>query len=328
MELKQGIGKKLSVGGGLRVENFGLTRKTTVATPKSNNYFNLFPSLNAIYRFNPDMNLIATYARKIGIPSYSQFDPNNSGYYDTYNSTSGNPLLDPNFFSNIEVKFSVFDYLQLSVNYSHSQTLNISELVAEPNSLQSVQTFRTYHNVNVMSQFFSLPLPFGIFKEGLAFFDKAIDIDKINFLYLYTERTKTSISGMEYTTPNKATWNHGLYSQFILPLGIRMNVEYYITLKGTYQIYLLTKPRSAMEVVFTKDFFDKKLKTSLSFEDVFNTYQTTVEIAYPNINIANYSKDDTRIIWFKVSYAFGKYEKPASEGLNIEPGGGMDGLLK
>jgi hypothetical protein len=124
-------------------------------------------------------------------------------------------------------------------------------------------------------------------------------------------------------------WNHGVYSQFILPAGIRMNVDYSFGTKGTYQIYQLTKPRSSLEFVFTKDFFEKKLKTSLSFEDIFNTYQMTVQTAYPNLNIANYSKDDTRIIWFKVSYSFGKYEKPQSDGPNINPGGpSMDGLVK
>lgn len=329
VELKKGIGKKLSMGGGLRAENFSLTRKSTGTTSKSNHYFNFFPSLNAIYRFNPDMNLIATYSRKIGIPSYSQFDPNNSGYYDNYNSTAGNLLLNPNFFSNVEVKFTVFDYLQLSVNYSHSQTLNLSEMVVQPNSLQALQTFRTYHNVNMLTYFFSLPVPFGIFKEGMEFFNKAIDIDKINFVYLYAERTKTSVSGLEYTSPNKAMWNYGAYSQFILPAKIRMNIDYSIGTKGTYQIYQLTKPRSSLEFVFTKDFFEKKLKTSLSFEDIFNRYQMTVHTSYPNLNLANYSKDDTRIIWFKVSYSFGKYEKPQSDGPNINTGSpGMDGLGK
>jgi len=331
VELKKGIGKKISIGGGLRAENFNLNRKSTYTAPKSNHYFNFFPSLNAIYRISPDINLIATYARKIGIPSYSQFDPNNSGYYDNYNSSSGNPLLNPNFFSNVEVKFTVFDYLELSVDYSHSQTLNISELIVEPNSLQTVQTFRTYNNVNALTYFFSIPIPFGMFKEGLEFFNKAIDIDKINYMYLYTERTKTTVSDLEYTTPNKAMWNYGVSSQFILPLGIRMNVDYYIAMKGTYQIYQLTKPRSALEVVFTKDFLNKKLKTSLSFEDIFNTYQTTVQISYPNLNLVNYSKDDTRIIWFKVSYSFGRYEKMESDGPNIDKNGGdqnMDGLLK
>ncbi len=329
IEAKKGI-KKLSVGAGLRVENFTLNRRSTVTPKSKNSYFNFFPSLNAIYRFNPDMNLIATYSRKIGIPSYNQFDPNNSGYYDSYSSSAGNMLLSPNFYDNMEMKFSVFDYLQFSVNYSHSQTLNLFELSAQPNTLQTVQTFKTYHNVNFLTYFMSIPVPFGMFKDGLKFFDQQIDIDKINFLYLYAERTKTHVSGLNYIDQNKPVWNYGVYSQFILPLQIRMNVDYYIGTRGMSQIFYLTKPRSSLEVVFTKDFMKKKLKTSLSFEDIFNTSQSSLRTAYQNLNLEHYSKDDTRIIWLKLSYSFGKYEDAQSDldldrNKNLNPN---DGLIK
>lgn len=325
IEMKKGFGKKFSVGGGLRAENFNLDRKSTVTLQKRNNYFNFFPAVNAIYRFSPDMNMIATYSRKISIPSYNQFDPNNSGYYDNYNTAAGNILLSPNFYDNMELKFSIFEYLQLSMNYSHSKTLNLFEITAEPNSIQTVQTFRTYEDVNVLSYFMSLPVPFGIFKEGMNFFNKAIDIDKISFLYLYAGRTKTMISGMEYINPNRARWNYGVYSQFILPLDIRMNIDYYIGTKGTYQIYDFTRPISSLEVIFTKSFLNKKLKASLAFEDIFNTSQSTIQTAYQNVNLQNYSKDDTRIIWMKLSYSFGRFEKNDNDLPDFNKGGQNSG---
>jgi iron complex outermembrane receptor protein len=319
VEVKKEI-RKLAVGAGLRVENFNLEGRSTATPVSKNNYFNFFPSGNAIYRFSPDMNLIATYSRKISIPSYSQFDPNNTGYYDNYSTSAGNLLLRPNFYNNLEMKFSVFDYLQLSVDFSHAPTLNLFEMTVLPNTLQTVQTYRTYHNVNSLTYFLSVPVPFGMFREGLQFFEKAIDIDQISFLYLYAERTKTSISGLKYIDPNKAVWNYGVYSQFMLPFRIRMNVDYYFGSKGMSQIYYFTKPRTALEVVFTKDFLKKKLKASLSFEDIFNTLQTNLRSAYPNLNLEHYSKEDTRIIWIKLSYAFGKYEKPDSN-LDLDKGG-------
>ena len=320
IDIKKGLGKKLSTGVGLRAENFNLDRKSTVTSQNRTNYFNFFPAANAIYRFNPDMNFIATYSRKISIPSYNQFDPNNSGYYDSYSSEAGNIFLKPNFYDNVEVKFTVFDYLQLSANYSHSQTINLFELSAQPGSLQTIQTFKTYNNVNVLTYFFSIPVPFGIFKEGLNFFNNAIDIDKINFVYLYTERTKTSVSDLTYLAPNKAMWNHGLYSQFILPFEIRMNIDYYFGTKGTYQIWNYTRPRSALEIVFTKEFLNKKLRTTLSFEDIFNTNQATLQTNYSNVNLNHYSKNDTRVVWFKIAYSFGQYDK-SSAGLDIDKGG-------
>ncbi|WP_430403912.1 TonB-dependent receptor domain-containing protein [Fluviicola sp.] len=313
VELKKRLGKKVSIGAGVRAENFSLTRSSNITVSAQNNYFNFFPSFNAIYRISSDINLIGTYSRKIGIPNFSQFDPNNSGYYDTYNSSTGNTQLKPNFYDNAELKFTVFDYLQLSVDYTHSGSLNLSEIVVQPNSLQSVQTFKTYNNVNTVSYFMSLPVPFGIFKKGLKFFDEPVEIDKISFMYLYGEFTKTQISGYNYLERNKGIWTAGVYSQFILPWKIRMNVDYYISAKGNYQIYQFIKNRSALEVVFSREFYDKKLKTSLSFEDIFNTDQSTTRLAFQNLNMDSYSKNDTRIIWFKVSYSFGRYEKPESD---------------
>jgi iron complex outermembrane receptor protein len=328
VEMKKEI-RKLGLGAGLRVENFNLDGRSTATAASKNNYFNFFPSGNAIYRFSPDMNLIATYSRKISIPSYGQFDPNNSGYYDNYSASAGNLLLQPNFYNNLEMKFSVFDYLQLSVDFSNAPTLNLFELTVQPNTLQTVQTYKTYHNVNSLTYFLSIPVPFGLFREGMQFFEKAIDIDQISFLYLYAERTKTSVSGINYIDPNKAVWNYGVYSQFMLPFRIRMNVDYYFGSKGMSQIYYFTRPRPALEVVFTKDFLKKKLKTSLSFEDIFNTSQTNLRSAYANLNLVHYSKEDTRIIWIKLSYAFGKYEKATADpdfgkgGQGVSPNEGL-----
>lgn len=329
IEVKKTI-KKLSLGAGLRAENFQLTpRGTTIPTAITTNYFNFFPSFNGIYRFNRDMNLIASYSRKIGIPHYSQFDPNNSsGDYDAYNTSAGNPLLKPNFYSNSEVKFTAFDYFQLSVDHSYSTSLNLNEIVVAPNSLQVTNTFRTYNNIQTLSYNLAIPIPFGIFTQGLAFFDQALDVDKLNFMYLYAERTSTKIAGYNYVNDNKPQWNMGVYSQFILPWKVRMNIDYYVGTKGTYLIYELTKNNSALEFVFSREFMDKKWKTSLSFEDIFNTSQYTGRSSFKNIDFNNYNKDDTRVIWFKVSYSFGKYEKPESDEEIGPIGGGNENAVE
>lgn len=326
IEAKKDI-KKLAVNLGFRVENFTLNRKTSVSKTENNNYLNIFPSVHAIYRFDPDMNMVGSYSRKIAVPSYREFDPNNSGYYDNYNSNSGNLLLQPNFFDNFELKFSIFDYLQLSVNYSHSQTYNIDSYKTPPNSLQSIHTYQTYHNVNSLNYFFSIPIPFGVFKEGLAYFNNSIDIEQINYMYLYTERSKTSITDYDYLSTNKAVWNHGVSSQFILPYKTRLNVDYWVGTKGTFQIYEITRIQSALEIVISKDFLKKKLKTSISFQDILNQNQFTSKISFENLNLSFYNKNDTRIIWFKIAYTFGKFENESNES-GIEEKSSKDNIPK
>lgn len=322
VDLKKKLGKKVSLGAGLRAENFTLRRASNVTSTAVNRYFNFFPSFNAIYRMNSLVNVIGTYSRKIGIPGFSQYDPNNSGYYDPFSSSSGNTQLKPNFYDNAQFKITFFDYAQFSVNFTHSQFLNLGEVVAQPNSLQTVQTFRTYKDVNSINYFVALPVPFVLFTKGLKFMDEPVEVDKMSFLYLYSSFTKTRIPDYNYVNPNKGMWTAGVYSQFILPWKIRLNVEYYITGKGNYQIYEFVRNRSALDVTFSREFYDKKLKASVSFEDIFNKDQSNNRVSFPNIQMNSYSKQDTRIIWFKVSYSFGRVEKNDSEGLNLPNVGG------
>jgi hypothetical protein len=322
VDLKKKLGKKVSIGAGLRAENFGLNRTSNVSASAANNYFNLFPSFNAIYRMNSLVNVIGTYSRKIGIPNFTQFDPNNSGYYDPFTSSSGNTQLKPNFYDNAQFKITFFDYAQLAVNFTHSQFLNLNEVVVEPNSVQTVQTYRTYSNVNSLNYFFALPVPFALFTKGLKFMDEPVDVEKMSFLYIYSSYTKTSIAGYNYVNQNKGMWTLGVYSQFILPWKIRMNIDYNITSKGNYQIYEFVRNRSGFDVILSREFQDKKWKTSISFEDIFNTDQSNARVSFPNIHMNSYSKQDTRIIWFKLSYSFGRVEKNDSEGLNLPNVGG------
>ncbi|MDR0802410.1 TonB-dependent receptor domain-containing protein [Fluviicola sp.] len=327
LDLKKKFGKKVSVGFGVRAENFRVKRSSNITASLENNYFNLFPSFNAIYRINSFINLIGTYSRKIGIPSFSQYDPNNSGYYDPFSSSTGNTELKPNFYDNAQFKFTVFDYMQFSVNMSHSQYLNLTEMIVAPNSLQMVQTYKTYNNVNSINYFLAVPVPFAFFTKGLKFLNEPVEVDKMSFLYLYGSYTKTAISGYNYLNPNRGMWTFGVYSQFILPWKIRMNIDYYLIGKGNYQIYEFTRNRSSFDVVFSREFYDKKLKTSLSFEDIFNMDRTNTRVSFPNIRMDGYSKADTRIIWFKVAYSFGRVEKNESEGISLpEKSGGAAGM--
>lgn len=327
LDLKKKLGKKVSIGAGLRAENFTLKRSSNLSTPLKNNYFNFFPSFNAIYKVTPMVNIIGTYSRKIGIPSFTQYDPNNAGYYDSFSSTSGNTALKPNFYDNAQFKVTFLDYAQFSINYTHSQFLNLSEVRVEPNSLQMVQSFQTYNNVSSMNYFLAVPVPLVLFTKGFKFLDEPIEVDKMSFVYLYGSFTKTAISGYNYVNRNKGMWTMGAYAQIVLPWKIRLNIDYYLTSRGTYQIYEFVKNRSAFDVIVSREFYEKKLKVSLSIEDIFNMDQTNSRVSFPNIHMNNYSKQDTRIMWFKISYSFGKVEKNESNGLglpdNPTPNGGM-----
>jgi iron complex outermembrane recepter protein len=319
VEWKQRFGKKLSLTAGLRAEDFSLEGKIGDNVLLKRHYFNLFPSVHMLYRVVPEMiNFTASYSRKINLPGYGQFDPNISGYYDNYTASSGNTALEPNFFHRSNAKITVFDYLQISVTHSLSNSINLSEITADSNSYFINQTQRTYKNVQAFSYFFALPVPFGFFKQGMGFFEQAIDVDAISFVYLYAEGNRTIIPGYEYVNGNKSYWVIGAYSQFILPYKIRMNVEYNYTMRGMFQLTETTKPIHDVEIVLSREFSDKKWRVSLTLQDVFNSNANYARTSYAPLTINSYYKQDTRVLWIRVARSFGRYERPS-----LGDGGGI-----
>ena len=322
-ELKKGFGKKFFVTAGVRAEDYLLTFKNMYDSTIRRSYLNIFPSVHLLYSIIPEIKLFANYSRKINMPSASQFDPNLSGYYDSYSSSSGNSELKPNFYNQGELKLTIFDYMELSVNVSHATTEVLNEITVNPNSLVANSTFRTYNNVTNINYFMSLPVPFGLFTKGMKFFDENIDVDNISFMYLYANCSKTNIPGYNYLNGNKGLWSFGVYSQFMLPWKLRLNVEFNYTKKGSYQIYYINRANSGLEFVLSREFYDRKLRASVSFQDIFNQTQYTVLMSYNNLNVNAYSKNDTRILWFKLSYTFGRVEKN-SEGMDLPSKPNMD----
>lgn len=308
-ELKKGFGKKINVTLGARLENYNLQFKDLNDSLIKRNYLNIFPSVHAMYLFTNDIRFYTSYSRKIYMPSAYQFDPNMSGYYDAYSTSSGSSQLKPNFYNQAQAKLTIFDYMELSVNVSHASSEVLNEVSVLPNSLITNSTYRTYSNITSVSYFMSLPVPFGVFTKGMKFFEENVDVDNISFLYLYADCNKTQIPGYNYVNGNKALWSYGVYSQFMLPWKLRLNVDVSYTAKGSYQLYYMAKANSGIEFVLSREFQDRKWKTSLSFQDIFNKTQNTVLIAYNNLNIHSYSKSDTRILWFKLSYTFGRVEQ-------------------
>ncbi|MFN5417765.1 MAG: TonB-dependent receptor domain-containing protein [Flavobacteriia bacterium] len=310
-EYKRRIKKSIAVTLGLRAEDFSFKGMQNENTLISRNFLNLYPSVHTLYRISPDMNLMINYSRKINLPNYGMYDPNLNGYYDSYTQNSGNNKLDPNFLHRSQAKLSIFEYCQLSLTHTFSNSINLTDVTVDSSSFAVNYTFKTYNNVQSFSGFFSLPVPFGFFTQGLDFFRQAINVDEISFMYLYTNCNKTTIPGYNYINKNKALWSFGVYSQFILPFKIRLNLEYNFTAKGTDFIAQYTQNIHDFEAVLSREFYQNKWRVSATFQDVFNKNRTIYGTIFNPLTTQNYSKWDTQVLWLKIAYSFGKYERPS-----------------
>lgn len=305
-ELKKKFGK-LSVTAGLRMEDLSYKSKVAETGVKVDKHINnFFPTFHTLYELASELNLIGSYTRKINVPPYSQLDPNNSGYFDSFTSSTGNQFLNPNFHDNYSFKISAFNYLQLGVNYSYAKNVNLEIFDSQENSLFTQRTFKTFKNINQYGIYTTVPIPFGLITQGKDFFKKTLDIDKLSGIYFYGSYNNHKISDYVYNFERKPLWVFSIMSQFILPFDLKLNLTYFNLSKGTYGIYDIQKPIKNLNLDLTRKFLNNKLTASISIQDMLNQNEINAFVPSTYINSNFHQKADTRVFWFKLSYNFGK----------------------
>ncbi len=306
-EVKKQI-RRLSLNAGLRYESFRIISGTgNNHSAYNQNISNLFPSANILYEMNRAMNLSVSYTRKIEQPGYEELDPNLKGYFDSYTNVQGNPALRPNYYNNFESKLTLFKYVYFGFNYSKSKSENL--LVQEnTGNFKTTQTYKVFEGLKNTGFTFGMPLPFAVFSEGLNFFKKNINIDRTNFLYFTAGYNLYRINNAEeYISSFTPSFSYNVYSQIILPLDIKLGLNYAHAGKGTFQIYQVNKPVQRLDFTLSRSFLNKSLKVTFSARDILNTVELNVLTHARNIS-ADYSVlRDTRSFRIGLSYNFGKF---------------------
>jgi iron complex outermembrane receptor protein len=321
--------KKFNFTLGLRYENFHIERNastTTSAVKYTNN--NLFPNVSALYEVTDQINVSASYSRKIAQPNYNVLDPNASNGRDLYNNSQGNVFLKPTFYDNYEFKVSAFQFVQIGTNYTVAKDNNLFLLNANPGELVSTQTFQQFDKFKTLSAFLSFPIPIDYFTKDKAEFQKRMNnMDKMNYVFVNVNYIKSLTEGYNFSFKNEPVWNFSAEAQFILPWDIKNNMSYFILPGGTWEIYKIEKPIQEFDISFSRDFMNKKLKIGLHCFDVFNQNEINALVSSTNLQTQFYQKPDTRTFRFSLTYNFGnlKLEKEDTN-INVDKvnqGGGM-----
>lgn len=325
--------KKFSLTAGLRFEDYKVDRLAIQDGTETEVDFtnsNFFPNASAMYEFSENMNLSASYSKKIFQADYNVLDPNNFANFDQYNTSQGNPFLDPAFFDNFELKLTAFQFVSLGGNYTIARDRNNFIFTAEPGELVSNQTFQQFDKVKTMSLFASFPLPLDYFFKSKEEFQKRMNnMDKMNYIFFNVNYIKTTTEGYDFSFENKPIWNYSAQAQFILPWDIKNSMSYFILPKGTWEIYQITKPIQQFDISLNKDFMNKRLKIGLHCFDVFNSNEVNALISSPNLETKFYQKQDSRTFRISLTYNFGDLSlKKENTNINIEKTNSGGGFLK
>lgn len=325
--------KKFNFTAGLRFEDYKVDRIAVQEGDETKVNFkntNFFPNVSAMYEINENMNLSASYSKKIQQADYNVLDPNNFANFDQYNTSQGNPFLDPTFFDNFELKLNAFQFVSLGGNYTIAKDINRFIINAEPGELVSNQTFQQFDKTKTLSFFASFPVPLDYFFKSKEEFQKRMNnMDNMNYIFFNLNYIKVATEGYDFSFKNKPVWNYSAQAQFILPWGIKNSMSYFILPKGTWEIYQITKPIQQFDISFNKEFMNKNLKIGLHCFDVFNTNEINALISSTNLETKFRQKPDTRTFRISLTYNFGDLSlKKENTEINIEKNQSGGGFMK
>lgn len=313
--------KKFNFTAGIRFENFDVEREASVTADKitfSNARF--FPNASLGYQLSEQINLNASYSKKVSQPGYFLIDPNNSSNFNRYNTSTGNPELEPIYFDNFGFKITAMQYVSLGANYTVADNDTQFLFSAEDGELVSNRTFASFDKIKTFSAFLNFPIPLDYFFKSKEEFAKRMnEIDKMNYIFVGVNYVKMTTDGFDFSFNNKGIVNFGLQSQIHLPWGIVNNMNYFILPKGNWEIYRIEKPIQQFDISFNKDFLDKKLKVGFHVFDVFNANEVNALVEGRNLRTYFYEKNDSRTFRISLTYNFGnlKLEKENTD-INVE----------
>jgi len=143
-----------------------------------------------------------------------------------------------------------------------------------------------------------------------------MDINKMSFLYFYIAYNRQIIKDYVYSNgSSNPFWVFVVNSQIVLPLQLRLNMQYFYLTKGTYQIYQVEHPIQYWLVDLSRKFLKDNLELTVeATEDV----KQHISFNTPNLKTNFSNKNDGLIFWFKLTYRFGTFKSKEETQIDTE----------
>ncbi|MGI4736525.1 MAG: TonB-dependent receptor domain-containing protein [Janthinobacterium lividum] len=283
--------QKLAVQLGLRSEytrTLG-TSRTTQASNR-NNYFQLFPTVYAQYKFSPAYQLNLSYSRRIERPAYSSLNPFLS-YQSQYFSNQGNPFLLPSFTDAVEWT-NVFAH-ELSV----APFFNYTRQFASEYPLQNLATRETTYTYGNLGYAYN----YGVTVIAPFALGKRWKVD--NNLTVY-EQAFHSTYAAEPQHHRLLVYNLSVTNSFTLTPHLTAQLSGYYN-SPTIQGFYRSVSYYALNAGATLKLLDNKAILSLSLADLLYTERGAADVHYASQDFGFYRRNDTRLLRLSFTYKLG-----------------------
>lgn len=286
---------KKTIQAGLRIEHsiFNSQLKRTGNTFEQE-YFSLFPSVNALFTISRHQSIQVGYSRRISRPSFSQINPFVS-MVDRFNYRVGNPGLRPEFINSFEASY------QLQRSFSLLSTLFVRT------SANSITQFAQLDSDSVRKQ---------SWENGGHFFSGGLESTLSGDLlkrYWKINASSTLLYSSLQPGNNKttSTTNSGFVHTFKLFNNFTLFKDVYFQLAGFYTSGLLglqgkIDPILYADMAIRKSFAKGKVNLNVQVLDIFNTKNFNLNLYNPLFTINSFNKRESRIVYFGISFLFSK----------------------
>ena len=253
------------------------------------------PSFSGTYKISDKQDLSLAFSRRIGRPTYPQFNPYMS-MVDAMTYEQGNMNLHPEKTSKLDLTYNIkgdkFNlFADAYFNYTTDYISQVTEIV---DSL----LITTYINATYDM------------KSGLDLSLKIFPLEwmtatlSTNTFYVMT---KGVFDGADI---NNEGWsnNSNIMLDFIPRKTTSLQLQYFI-MTPQYYPQLTTSFTHKMNVGVKQKLMKGALTLSLLVTDVFNTYEWEVHSYNRIYDLANISKQKSRMLWIGISYNFNSYKQ-------------------
>ena len=297
--------EKWSLKAGLRAEYTDIDGNSfLLGKVNTQEYTELFPSAYFMHSPNDSNTFILNYNRRIIRPDFSSLNPYRY-FLNENNFQAGNPDLRPG----IENKIS-FDYIlkqdyNFSVYYQHvnnspqslvfqnnqgryKRSLDLNVDYTEEYGIDFLYGSSVAHwwYLNFVTSFFYSKVVFPALESG-------------NLMVKNDTFANYSVLGNYFTLSNDGTFTGDL-TAYLLTNNI----------SGSYN---WDRPQGSLSFGLRKTFFNDRLVTTASVEDIFNTLNLPLSSRYLNQDNGFYAKTENRFVRFGLKYNFGNFKLSDNE---------------
>ena len=302
LNLNKKFGKWM-VQAGVRLENTNYKGLQSSLSQKSDssfsrNYTSLFPTAFISYEMNGNNQFALSIGRRIDRPAYQELNPF-IGFVDKYTYSTGNPFLQPQFSTNIELSHSYKNLLTTTINYSVVHDM-INETLIHKDSviIRSVGNIGTRYNYGITE---SATIPVSKWYSATLFAN------------LYQNKYIGAINGYPFNA-KQLTLSLNINNQFSFSNGWSAELSGNYTSRNRDEGQAIILPAGQVSAGIAKQLLNNKASIKFNVRDIFYTQNPKEIQNFQDVQSTLKISRDTRVFNIAFVYRFGATikSKPAS----------------